>query len=95
MLGIDLEKADHGLGNDLHLIASDVGHITQICVDPTLQGRRIGYELLRRSLMAFREAGCEKTSLTVTGSNTGAIRLYQGMGFRGLRRFGSFVWEGF
>jgi ribosomal protein S18 acetylase RimI-like enzyme len=77
------------------LIANDTGHITQICVSPELQGKQIGYELMRRSLLAFHEAGCEKTSLTVTASNTGAIRLYQRMGFRGLRRFGSFVWEGF
>jgi ribosomal protein S18 acetylase RimI-like enzyme len=77
------------------LIAPEVGHITQICVAPELQGRTIGYELMRRSLLAFSEVGCEKTSLTVTASNTGAIRLYQGMGFRALRRFGSFVWEGF
>jgi ribosomal protein S18 acetylase RimI-like enzyme len=77
------------------LIAADTGHITQICVSPELQGRRIGYELMRRSLLAFAEAGCEKTSLTVTASNTDAIRLYQRMGFRALRRFGSFVWEGF
>ena len=77
------------------LIAPDVGHITQICVAPELQGKHIGYELMRRSLLAFSEAGCEKTSLTVTAANTGAIRLYHGMGFRALRRFGSFVWQGF
>ena len=77
------------------LVADDTGHITQVCVAPEAQGRGIGCELVRRALTAFREAGCEKTSLTVTASNSGAIRLYQQIGFRSVRRFAAYVWEGF
>jgi ribosomal protein S18 acetylase RimI-like enzyme len=39
--------------------------------------------------------GCDRASLTVTASNTGAIQLYQRMGFRANRRFAAYVWDGF
>jgi ribosomal protein S18 acetylase RimI-like enzyme len=76
-------------------VADDVGHITQICVAPEWKGRGIGYELMCAALGAMADDGCERASLTVTASNTGAIQLYQRMGFRANRRFAAYVWEGF
>ena len=39
MLGIDLEKADHGLGTDLRLIASDVGRaLSQLVLRTDVSG---------------------------------------------------------
>ena len=76
------------------LVAFDVGHITQICVDPEWKGRRVGYELMRRSLDALLRNGCRKASLTVTSSNEEAIRLYEQLGFRKHDIFEAFVWEG-
>jgi len=75
------------------LVASDVGHITQICVAPAFRGTGLGYELLRRSLVALREHGCRSVSLTVTASNTSAIQLYERMGFVNRRDFAAYVWE--
>jgi ribosomal protein S18 acetylase RimI-like enzyme len=75
-------------------VADNVGHITQICVSPEIQGTGVGYELLRRSLLALGDAGCESTSLTVTAANQPAIGLYQGMGFRAVRHFAAYVWDG-
>lgn len=77
------------------MVAAETGHITQICVTPSAQGKGVGYELLRHAMLHLKNAGCEKTSLTVTASNTSAIRLYQAIGFRSLRRFAAYVWEGF
>lgn len=77
------------------LVASDVGHITQICVAPEWKGHGIGFELLRRALLRLAAHGCERTSLTVTAENRRALALYQGMGFRAVRRFAAYVWEGF
>ena len=77
------------------LVGPQCGHITQICVAPRVRGRGIGYELMRQALRALREAGCRRTSLTVTASNRGAVTLYQGLGFSTLRRFCAYVWEGF
>jgi ribosomal protein S18 acetylase RimI-like enzyme len=77
------------------LLARDVGHITQICVSPPMQGIGAGYELLRRSLAVLAASGCRKASLTVTAANTGAVRLYERVGFATIRQFPALVWEGF
>src|SRR6266851_5469802 len=61
------------------LVASDVGHITQVCVAPARKGTGLGYELLRRSLAALAAHGCRSVSLTVTASNAAAVRLYDHM----------------
>ena len=75
------------------LVKDNIGHITQLCVAPHLGGQGIGYELLRRSIESFHNHGCEGVSLTVTGVNQGAIRLYERVGFRTIRKFNAFVWE--
>jgi ribosomal protein S18 acetylase RimI-like enzyme len=77
------------------LVAADSGHVTQVCVSPSMKGRGIGYELLRRSMLVFAQNRCERVSLTVTAANTTAIDLYQRTGFRAMRRFAAYVWEGF
>ena len=76
-------------------VASDTGHVTQVCVAPEWKGRGAGYELMRATLTALAGMGCERVSLTVTASNTVAIALYQRLGFRATRRFAAYVWEGF
>ena len=75
------------------LVEPRVGHVTQLCVAPHMSGQGVGYESLRRSLGAFRELDCEAVSLTVTESNEPAVRLYERVGFRTIRRFHAFVWE--
>ena len=77
------------------LVAPKCGHITQICVSPTVRGTGIGHELLCRSLTTLREMGCLSASLTVTAANEDAVSLYLRMGFRTIRTFSAFVWEGF
>ena len=62
---------------------------------PEKRGRGVGSELLWHSIQAFLEGGCEAASLTVTAENAGAVRLYQRIGFRTIRRFYAYVWEGF
>jgi ribosomal protein S18 acetylase RimI-like enzyme len=76
-------------------VREDVGHITQICVTPDVHGTGVGYELLRRSMVALSQAGCRSVSLTVTSANDGAIALYRRVGFDERRRFAAHVWEGF
>lgn len=74
-------------------IAPATGHIAQICVAPASQGRGAGAELLRRSLLSLRESGATEASLTVTSSNTRAIRLYEAFGFRAIHHFEALVWD--
>jgi len=77
------------------LVSPECGHITQICVAPHVRGTGIGHELLRRSLTVLKEVGCRGASLTVTSSNEGAVALYERVGFRTIRKFSAFAWEGF
>ena len=87
---LSLRMAGICLGSLVH---ADVGHITQIAVGPGMQGRGVGFELLRRSVDAFHEHDCRAVSLTVTASNRAAVQLYEQVGFRTIRRFHAFVWE--
>ena len=77
------------------LVASDVGHITQICVAPSHRGIGLGYEMLRRSLVSLQQAKIDAATLTVTTANREAIQLYERMGFRTVKSFRAYVWEGF
>lgn len=87
------------IGRELHgvslasLVAADIGHITQVCVAPSHRGIGLGYELMRRSLLALAAHGCRRVSLTVTASNLAAIRLYERMGFVNRRNFAAYTWE--
>jgi ribosomal protein S18 acetylase RimI-like enzyme len=75
------------------LVAADVGHITQVCVAPSHQATGLGYELMRRSLLALAAHGCRSVSLTVTAANEPALRLYKRMGFDHQHSFSACVWE--
>jgi ribosomal protein S18 acetylase RimI-like enzyme len=77
------------------IVAEGIGHITQICVSPTVRGTGIGHELLRQSLVTLRDAGCHSATLTVTSSNDDAVTLYERVGFETIRQFSAMVWEGF
>jgi ribosomal protein S18 acetylase RimI-like enzyme len=77
------------------LVTPETGHLTQICVSPSVRGTGIGHELLRQSLATLREMGCTSASLTVTAANEDAVALYERVGFETIRRFSAFVWEGF
>ncbi len=74
-------------------IAPMTGHIAQICVAPAYQGCGAGAELLRRSLFSLRSSGAAEASLTVTSSNTNAIRLYERFSFRAIHHFDALVWD--
>ncbi len=75
------------------LVSTECGHITQVCVTPRAKGTGVGYDLLRHSLAAMKALGCRKTSLTVTACNYDAVRLYERIGFRTIRKFFAYVWE--
>jgi ribosomal protein S18 acetylase RimI-like enzyme len=77
------------------MVSDKSGHVTQVCVLPGVRGERIGYELLRLSLLDLVAQGCVDVSLTVTCTNVSAIRLYESLGFRTTSMFPSLVWEGF
>jgi ribosomal protein S18 acetylase RimI-like enzyme len=75
------------------LVSPKSGHITQICVSPTVRGTGIGHALLRQSLLGLRKTECRSAGLTVTAANEGAVALYERMGFRTTRQFSAYAWE--
>ncbi len=77
------------------LVSANSGHVTQLCVLPAIRGAKLGYELLRQSLLRLAELGCTTMSLTVTCSNVDAIRLYESTGFRSRCTFPALVWDRF
>jgi ribosomal protein S18 acetylase RimI-like enzyme len=74
-------------------VAPETGHIAQVCAADSYLGRGLGYELLRRSMVALQSGGCREVSLTVTESNLRAQQLYARMGFHAIHRFQAFVWD--
>jgi ribosomal protein S18 acetylase RimI-like enzyme len=75
-------------------VAPESGHVAQICIAEELQGRRMGYELLRCSMLALAGEDAREVSLTVTASNEKAVRLYAMAGFRTIHEFDALVWDG-
>ncbi|MEQ8791548.1 MAG: GNAT family N-acetyltransferase [Pirellulaceae bacterium] len=58
------------------------GSVQNLGVTPLHRGRNLGTCLLLKALDGFRSAGLRRAYLEVTAQNTGAVRLYQRLGFR-------------
>lgn len=71
-----------------------VAHITQVCVLPEHQHCGLGRLLMCRCGEQLRRRGFECMTLTVTANNSGAVRLYEQMGFTVRHRFDAMVWTG-
>jgi ribosomal protein S18 acetylase RimI-like enzyme len=61
------------------------GSIQNLGIDPAHRGKGLGSILLSQAAVGFSAAGLEKMHLEVTTENTGAIRLYERLGFRRAR----------
>ena len=62
-----------------------VGAIQNLGVTPDHRSRQLGSCLLLRALEGFQQAGLRRAFLEVTAQNSGAIRLYQRLGFNKAR----------
>jgi ribosomal protein S18 acetylase RimI-like enzyme len=58
-----------------------LGAIQNLGVAPDHRGQRVGTCLLLKALEGFQRAGVRRSFLEVTAQNSGAIRLYQRIGF--------------
>ncbi len=65
--------------------ASQVGSIQNVGVAPAHRGLGLGSVLLHRSLTGFQHADQRFATLEVTARNSGALRLYQRIGFEIVR----------
>jgi ribosomal protein S18 acetylase RimI-like enzyme len=74
-------------------VQAGVGHTTQICVLPGYQGHHVGRALMEASIQALQRRRYESLSLTVTAVNTSAVRLYEHLGFKTIKKFAAGVWQ--
>ncbi len=58
------------------------GAIQNLGIDPLHRGRGLGSVLLGRAAQGFRDIGLTHMHLEVTTDNTGAVRLYERLGFK-------------
>ena len=62
-------------------IVFDEVHINNVAVLPQYRGRGMGSAILRHALADAQRRGARRATLEVRASNTGAVRLYQRLGF--------------
>jgi len=74
-------------------VASDVTHITQLCVAPSHRGRGLGQVLLGHVMRSLARIRTAAITLTVTEANRPAVALYQNTGFHIRHRFDAMVLE--
>lgn len=75
-------------------VRPDVGHVTQVCLQPDFRDRGLGELLIHACYDAVRAHAGRALSLTVTKDNARAVALYQRLGFATHHVFDAFVWEG-
>jgi ribosomal protein S18 acetylase RimI-like enzyme len=77
----------------LTAVRPGTAHIPQIAIATGFQGFGLGTSMLRSSFEKLARGGFSEVSLTVTTLNSGAVRLYERMGFHTFREFGAYVWN--
>ncbi|GIL57302.1 hypothetical protein Vafri_12549 [Volvox africanus] len=57
------------------------GYVAMLVVDKAYRGKRVGSELVKMAISEMIKGGCVEVVLEAEVVNTGALRLYQGLGF--------------
>lgn len=68
-------------------ISESTAHLAQLAVDPQMQGRRLGSQMLKLACAAAAQAGCRRMTLLVGGRNSRARSLYEGSRFEVMGTF--------
>ncbi len=95
IVGYVMSRVEYGASNfDLRRLVRK-GHIVSIAVLPGFRRRGIGTALLKEALRNLRERyGCEEVYLEVRVSNEPAIRLYEKLGFRKVKKIPMYYLDG-
>ncbi len=82
------------IGYSLAEIDGEEAELVSIAVAPGERRRGVGEALLRAMLRRLRRAGLASCRLSVRTTNTGAIRLYEKLGFQPVRRIRNYYPDG-
>lgn len=72
----------YAMGTIQGLSTEGWGAIQNLGIDPAHRGKGLGSILLSKAAAGFRAEGLERMHLEVTTENTGAVRLYERLGFK-------------
>lgn len=84
--GLAMEQDGLLIGYSVLSLAADEAHVLNICIDPLVQSRGLGRQLLRALVEMARNRGAQRVFLEVRPSNTPALRLYHSEGFNEIGR---------
>ena len=84
--GLAMEHDGLLVGYGVLSIAADEAHVLNICIDPLVQSRGLGRQLLRALVRLAADRGAQRVFLEVRPSNTPALALYHSEGFNEIGR---------
>lgn len=84
--GLAMERDGLMVGYGVLSLAADEAHVLNVCIDPLVQSRGLGRQLLRALVAMARERGAQRVFLEVRPSNTPAVALYHSEGFNEIGR---------
>ena len=76
-----IERDGAAVGTVRITLEGSTGGVYGFVVDPALQGRGIGRDVLRRVCRELRENGAQRIGLEVAADNDRALALYESLGF--------------
>lgn len=57
------------------------GYLAMLCVDRAYRGKGVGSQLVQAAIRQMIKGGCEEVVLEAEVTNSGALRLYESLGF--------------
>jgi ribosomal protein S18 acetylase RimI-like enzyme len=90
-----VERASHELAAMVlsSRISDRCGHLTQVCVHPGYRRHGLARLLLAQAAFSLMRHGAAEVSLTVTESNSSAVKLYKSDGYQCAHNFDAAVWQ--
>lgn len=84
--GLAMERDGLLIGYGVLSLVADEAHVLNICIDPLVQSRGLGRQLLRALVRLAADRGAQRVFLEVRPSNTPALALYHSEGFNEIGR---------